>query len=179
MGRLCRWAGARVKRTKRRPRRDACYEWPSLQIIEVPEPSTKASLLFLAETVVHTREISDHDRDWIAQILKRVAADKRGLEAARLFRRRDGRSEDLALDYLVHKELAGPRRAKQALVDVAIAWGAAPETVRSAARQWRHATRHRLEVIARKCADAMVPKSRKEILDAVSKDLRAWHGVKV
>jgi hypothetical protein len=154
--------------------------WKRLRLIEAARETDQEILLRLAEWITEGRDLSADDRRRAASYLRRLAESPRALKAitsAGRGRRRDSKYPHIALDYLVQRELRGPRRWKLAQSDVADAWCVSPDTVADAWTDCQAAARWRLQ----RLVDDRLPTRRgrvvrRDMLEDVSADLREIYG---
>ncbi len=160
--------------------------WPRLRVFEVPARSDREKLKALVTRLRSDAELSVSDRRDAASYLNRLALNESALAALNTGpggRPRSPDAPDIALDYLVRKELLG--KAEAAWHDTADAWCVSVGTVKDAYGDWKEAAKFRLAELAdsrvgrlrlsRKQPDGSVVEylwTRRELLEAVRDDLQ-------
>jgi hypothetical protein len=153
-------------------------QWKRLRLVVVARETDQETLRRLADWIDAGKELSADDRRAAASYLRHLATSPRALKAITgtgRGRPRASKHPHIALDYLVQRELHGPRRWKMAQSSVAAAWCVAPGTVADAWTDCQHYARYELDQLTGWTRSDL---PRRELLEAVSADLRDSHAPK-
>ena len=161
--------------------------WPSLRLLEVAPPTDAQRLKSLVRKLEAAGEIRADDRRSAAGYLRRLANSDQALQTlnATIGRPRSDAAYDIALDYLIRRELLG--KAEAAVRETAQAWSRRPSTVKDTFTECKGAARYRLADLVdqrvgtirgrRKQSDGSYIEqswTRRELLEAVLNDLQRF-----
>lgn len=120
--------------------------WPGIRTVIVSAPTEAERLDRLLAVLRSEKQLTLDERRTLESFLYRLRHNEKAMRAissAGRGRSRGSNAPEIALDYLIHKELLG--KASAALNDVANAWNVSELTVKDAYTDWKSSARYRLE----------------------------------